>query len=27
LVERIGFHFKQIFERAWGKKDLSEIFI
>ena len=27
LIERIGFHFKQIFERDWGKKDLSEIFI
>jgi len=27
LVERISFHFKQIFERDWGKKDLSEIFI
>src|SRR4030043_2477849 len=25
LVERIGFHFKQIFERDWKEKDLSEI--
>ena len=24
LVERIGFHFKQIFERDWKEKDLSE---
>jgi lipoate-protein ligase B len=27
LIERIEFHFKQIFERDWGEKDLSEIFI
>jgi lipoate-protein ligase B len=27
LVGRIEFHFKQVFERDWKKKDLSEIFI
>jgi len=27
LVESIRFHFKQIFERDWQEKDLSEIFI
>lgn len=27
LVKRIGFHFRQIFERDWVEKDLSELFI
>jgi len=27
LVERIGFHFKQIFKRKWEEKELSEVLI
>jgi lipoate-protein ligase B len=25
LVERIGFHFKQVFQRDWEQRDLSEV--